>query len=851
MADDLPPGFRVIHRPPASPVGPFPGMLQSGNVDLEHRPIAKNPDGSYSTVRSMSFGGDGGKEILVPTVSPDGTILSDDAAIDAYGKTGQTLGVFDTPEHADMYAGALHKAQEQFYGGQANAAPADDIPAGFKIVAPGPTAAPAVAPVADEQPSSLKDAALSFVSGIPRGVAETAMFPVTASRMIEQGGNWLYNKGENLVRSAIGADPLSDEELARRASTTFNGGPAYDAQDKARDVMDAVLYEPKTTAGKFAGTIGEFTAPGALPSKAARLAPTVADKAIRYAEEATGNVLAPALASEAAGQVTEGSPYEGVSRFLGALFGNTTAAATRAHYAPDAAIRRSTEGMTDDDWQKALDLQNSGTGIDLSSPEAVAQARGGASKLPDLLRIVEGSQTGGAITGPFFAARPAQVDTAVGGVLDKIAPQSAQPSVLGPRAADAATRALQEVEQARTAAVQPHYTAANADKVSEDTMRAILDTIGRTTADDSTGILAGPLNDLRSRLIETPANPGKPATRVAQERPNGTIYKTEPAIEATPEKPILDVENLDRARKYFRDRMDLPQIGQDAITKEQNAAVTGVLKQIDDAMEAASPEFAAGKQQYADQSRDVVQPVAEGPVGRVAATKDTAAASNAILPQNPLAGAGGETADAVQRLAAQDPETTAALVRQNLADRYAAAQTETQGGNREVAGAKFHKSVAGNDARQEVLDAVLNAIPGGQPAAAAMSELLDVLQATMRRKGEGSPTEVNRMNTAELGAASPQARLFDLAKSLGGSFLTQAGDATKRATLRNSMSALADILTGPNAVERTRAAADRRPRVSYPEAMGRTLLEAGQTLYDPRGGRKPLELTVTKKDKRQ
>jgi hypothetical protein len=221
----------------------------------------------------------------------------------------------------------------------------------------------------------------------------------------------------------------------------------------------------------------------------------------------------------------------------------------------------------------------------------------------------------------------------------------------------------------------------------------------------------------------------------------------------------------------------------------------------------------------------------------VARAGTTDAASNAILPQNPHADSAAEAADAVARLAAQDPETTAALVRQNLADRYAAAQTETQGGSREAAGAKFHKDVAGNDTRQNVLDAVLRAIPGGNVAADRMDEVLNVLQATMQRHAPGSQTEANRMITSDLGERSPVGRLFDLARSAGSTFVTQAGDAAKRAQLRSSLADLADILTGPDAVQRTRAAADRRPRVSYPEAGLRTLFEGGQTLYDPRGAR--------------
>lgn len=83
---------------------------QQGNVDLTNRPRVKNPDGSVSTVRSMSFN-EGGKEILVPTVSDDGRILSNDEAIDLYHQTGKHLGKFDSIASADSAANAIHNQQ--------------------------------------------------------------------------------------------------------------------------------------------------------------------------------------------------------------------------------------------------------------------------------------------------------------------------------------------------------------------------------------------------------------------------------------------------------------------------------------------------------------------------------------------------------------------------------------------------------------------------------------------------------------------------------------------------------------------------------------------------------------------
>jgi hypothetical protein len=92
----------------------FPGRVQTGNIDIFSRPVVENDDGSISTVRSLSFGTDDG-EVLIPTVSDDGRLMSDDEAIDMYYKTGKHLGIFDTPDNATAYAERLHQQQEQLY----------------------------------------------------------------------------------------------------------------------------------------------------------------------------------------------------------------------------------------------------------------------------------------------------------------------------------------------------------------------------------------------------------------------------------------------------------------------------------------------------------------------------------------------------------------------------------------------------------------------------------------------------------------------------------------------------------------------------------------------------------------
>ena len=112
------------------------GMIRQGNIDVNHRPVIINDDGSHSTIFSFTvpinkdgslWNGDYEKApqyALVPSIAggkfltPDGKKPKEsdrnalqkleDAAANHYQKTNEHLGIFSSEQAADKYATATH-----------------------------------------------------------------------------------------------------------------------------------------------------------------------------------------------------------------------------------------------------------------------------------------------------------------------------------------------------------------------------------------------------------------------------------------------------------------------------------------------------------------------------------------------------------------------------------------------------------------------------------------------------------------------------------------------------------------------------------------------------------------------
>lgn len=156
-------------------------------------------------------------------------------------------------------------------------------------------ATPAVAPQPEKPagPGVLEDVAKSAGSGLVKGVLGLGSMPGNIEQLGRMGIDY-------------GAKKLGlDDPEASKGQWLPNYGD-YKADLERR--LGMKLYDPKTTAGEYAGTAASFAAgAGSMPG-------TLTQKVI-------GGVAGPAIASETAGQMSKGTSLEPWARMGAALLG--------------------------------------------------------------------------------------------------------------------------------------------------------------------------------------------------------------------------------------------------------------------------------------------------------------------------------------------------------------------------------------------------------------------------------------------------------------------------------------------------------------------------------------------------
>jgi len=200
--------------------------------------------------------------------------------------------------------------------------------------------------------STLGDVVKSAGAGLVKGGIGLAALPGTVEQLGRTGINYVGQK-------IIGIP----ETVAPQAVV-----PGYQQIKGAiEENITGPLYNPKTTAGEYAGTIAEF-APGML---------FPAGAGTGLAARAGLNVVAPAVASETAGQLTKGTAAEPYARLAGGLAGGML---------PAMAGRAVSPGATNPTRQRmATVLDNEGvtlTAGDRSGRENIRYAESVAAGTP-------------------------------------------------------------------------------------------------------------------------------------------------------------------------------------------------------------------------------------------------------------------------------------------------------------------------------------------------------------------------------------------------------------------------------------------------------------------------------------
>jgi len=290
------------------------GLIQEGNIDIHNRPVVKNPDGSISTVRSMSTNIDG-REVLIPTVSDDGRIMSDDEAIDNFMRTGKHLGIFDNPDDATAYAERLHNQQADEYLPNQN--PPQNQPANTYA----------------QQPVQQQG---GIMSDLGYGLAETG-------RGLLQAGVNVANIPAELTDAVTSAAAWAGNKLGI-GDGTYQPAPRVTTHGLEQDFgLQPGTLTPQTTEGRiFADALPYLTPVGA--ERAAAAAPSIAGRLAQggsrlLAENAIGSLAANSDKNDAGALATDlglgvglGAAANGVVKAAGAGYRALTGS-----MAPEAA----------------------------------------------------------------------------------------------------------------------------------------------------------------------------------------------------------------------------------------------------------------------------------------------------------------------------------------------------------------------------------------------------------------------------------------------------------------------------------------------------------------------------------
>lgn len=671
----------------------------------------------------------------------------------------------------------------------------------------------------------LEDVARATGSGFARGTIGIPGMLGDVQNIGERGAVWLRGK---IAGPEEAEDLRQSQQRAHEADPMFQPPTSETLIKGATDLgVPGLNYRPETTLGRFAGTIAE-NAPSALIAGPGGLL-----------RKGLAQAVLPGVLSEGAGQLAESyaPEYETAARVVGAVAGGVAggAGAPRgAHEATADALRN----ITPEQVQQAQALM-ARADVPLTFDEALnSVTRGGFSRGSQLARVAANSGgDGGARFDRIYGGRADAVRGAVNQRMGEVAPNPYPTEVAAARGREAAETTLRTVRGERSAATRPHYLAGEADQVPPAEMQAALAQVDALIAQNPTSEGLPALQNYRRGLIEQSATPGTPATRQPVPGPPGpngqpTVirYNTTPATPGTPEVPYTGVGELERRLQAANEyREGYPTTVQE---REARRLITGAAAPVNAAVEAASPATRQGRAVHQQISRDVVEPIEQGPVGRIEAINPMQEGASAAQGRQ-LMGVGEQRSTPMvdaqtARLAAADPRAVETMARDYIGSVFTQAAGDTSAGARGQGGAVFRARLAGDPTARANLEAVISHLPNGRRRWEGFGNLLDTLEATGYRPAKGSDTAFNQQIAKSMreGGSVPSQILEQSTKG-GLGVLKALGQKWENYRYGGNSDELARLFTDPNAAPLLEQLARHDPKTARARAIALRLMQIG------------------------
>lgn len=619
-----------------------------------------------------------------------------------------------------------------------------------------------------KKPSVAVDVLKSTGSGFGKGVVGLAGLPGDFRELINSGFEKLHDYTANklgIPPEQAAAMKQDVQDALSRARSVRPDFPTSGEIQKGVEQYTGPFYEPQTRPGKYAHQVGEFV-PGAMAG----------------GEGVVGNVLkfavAPGIASEFAGEQTAGTPLEPYARPTAAIATGTGMGMLFRPATSERVIRSQLpDYITDAHISRAEQLVKyaDSKGVQLTWPEALSRVTG-KPVLTDMQRILESSPTSRTGMQDFMGARPKQVEGAARNAVDEISPQSTQPAQLGEDLSKSAQGTIKDVRGAINRTAQPFYDKSATVQLTLPEMQQVQKIPGYAAARDA--IRNDP--QLNRNVANLPENSVGFLNEVKK-------YLDQQGKNAT--APFQQNANAQRAAG----------LNQDAATVKRAAV-------------GASTDYATALAVESVAREKYLNPLLNGPLGRIADEPKTKAVIDALFPQTPLAGSQKEITKAVGALSQRSPQATQMLVRTYLESAFNEATRDLQSGPNTFGGAKFAVRIAGNSQQRANLKAAVDALPGGAGKYEGFEKFLDVLEATGTRQPIGSKTSFNTQELAMMKTGSVPAEILKTGGSPG-TWMSLAKDKIGNWQIGKNLDELSAIITEPKSADLLRKIA-RLPTAS-------------------------------------